>query len=136
MVHDRRYYLIDVYRHRLNYPALKAKAIEYARLHDATRIYIEDTGVGTGLIAELQDEGIPAIGATPESNKIARMSIQSAKFESGLVYIPRAAHWLAVFEMELFAFPGTRHDDQVDSISQGLAHAADTGYDWTMSWVE
>jgi hypothetical protein len=49
------------------------------------------------------------------------MSIQSAKFESGQVFFPNRAPWLADLEAELFAFPIGRHDDQVDSISQALA---------------
>ena len=51
------------------------------------------------------------------------MSAESAKFEAGLVYFPEHAPWLPELEAELFAFPGSRHDDQVDSISQALARA-------------
>ena len=46
-----------------------------------------------------------------------------AKFEAGLVYFPKHAPWLAEFADELFSFPGSRHDDQVDFISQALAQA-------------
>ena len=62
------------------------------------------------------------------------MSIQSAKFESGQVLLPRHASWLPELEAELFAFPQSRHDDQVDSISQALAYNS-YGYDPTLSWV-
>jgi hypothetical protein len=48
------------------------------------------------------------------------MAAVSAKFESGLVFLPKGAPWLADFEAELFAFPGARHDDQCDSVSQAL----------------
>jgi predicted phage terminase large subunit-like protein len=48
------------------------------------------------------------------------MAIASAKFEAGNVYFPEEAPWLADLEAELFAFPGSRHDDQCDSISQAL----------------
>jgi predicted phage terminase large subunit-like protein len=58
------------------------------------------------------------------------MSIQSGKFESGQVLFPNQAPWLADLETELFAFPNARHDDQVDSISQALAHQI-SGYGWT-----
>jgi predicted phage terminase large subunit-like protein len=40
------------------------------------------------------------------------------------VYLPERAPWLAEFEAELFAFPNSRHDDQIDSISQALAHGS------------
>jgi predicted phage terminase large subunit-like protein len=126
--------LIDVVRNRLNYPALKAKAIEHARLHNPMKILIEDTGVGTGLIAELQQLGLRAIAVKPEGNKLARMSIQSAKFEARQVFFPKTASWLAALEAELFSFPGGRHDDQIDSVSQALANITG-GYDSTLSWV-
>jgi predicted phage terminase large subunit-like protein len=53
-------------------------------------------------------------------NKETRMSIASAKFEAGQVFLPERASWLAELEAELFSFPGSRHDDQIDSISQAL----------------
>jgi predicted phage terminase large subunit-like protein len=49
------------------------------------------------------------------------MAVASAKFESGLVFLPKHASWLADFEQELFAFPGSRNDDQCDSVSQALS---------------
>jgi phage terminase large subunit-like protein len=45
----------------------------------------------------------------------------AAKFESGKVFLPVAAPWLAELEAELFSFPQSRHDDQIDSISQALS---------------
>jgi hypothetical protein len=39
------------------------------------------------------------------------MSAESAKFEAGLVYFPERAPWLPELEAELFAFPGSRHDE-------------------------
>lgn len=134
LLHEKKYYLIEVFRDRLNYPALKAKAIELFKRHKPTKILIEDTGVGTGLIAELRKLGLPAIPVKPQGNKLARMSIQSAKFEAGQVWLPKTAPWLPTLEAELFAFPGGRHDDQVDSISQALAEGAG-GYDSTLSWI-
>src|SRR5450432_1769756 len=98
------------------------------------KILIEDTGVGTALIAELKDAGLYAIAVKPERDKATRMSIQTGKFESGQVWFPNKAPWLADLEAEFFAFPNGRYDDQVDSISQALAHHA-SGYDSTMSWV-
>jgi|HubBroStandDraft_6_1064221.scaffolds.fasta_scaffold344192_2 phage terminase large subunit-like protein len=56
------------------------------------------------------------------------MAIQSAKFERGRVFFPRRASWLTDLETELFSFPASRHDDQVDSIRQALAH--EISYGW------
>ena len=63
-------------------------------------------------------DGILAV--KPDGDKTTRMSVVSSKFQSGLVFFPERAPWLADFEAELFAFPGSRHDDQCDSVSQAL----------------
>ncbi len=119
---DDRNYLLDVLRGRYDYPTLKARAIAHARHWQPMAVLIEDAGTGTALIPELKREGIAAVGIRAEHDKIARMSIHSAKFEAGLVMFPLQAPWLADLEAELFAFPGGRNDDQVDSISQALAY--------------
>ncbi len=121
-------------RGRFNYPALKSRAIDYAKVQGARQILVEDAGVGTALVAELKDAGLWATAITPERDKVTRMSVQSGKFECGQVWFPNSASWLSDLEMELFSFPNGRHDDQVDSISQALAHHG-TGYDGTLFWV-
>jgi hypothetical protein len=49
------------------------------------------------------------------------MAVVSAKFEAGQVLLPARAPRLSDFEAELFAFPGSRNDDQCDSVSQALS---------------
>jgi predicted phage terminase large subunit-like protein len=117
------YYLLDLVRVRLGFPALKRKVIElyerWARLQKPT-ILIEDAGSGTSLIQELYDHDIPAIGIRSEGDKVMRMSAQTPKIEAGAVHLPRQALWLDDLKSELLAFPHGLHDDQVDSISQAL----------------
>ena len=122
LLYEKNYYLIDVLRGRFDYPTLKAQAISHARLHKPDNILIEDAGVGTALVRELENAGHSVIPVKPEYDKKIRMAIQAAKFQSGRVYWPNEAPWLADLEAEVFAFPNARHDDQVDSISQALAY--------------
>jgi predicted phage terminase large subunit-like protein len=110
------------------YPTLKALAISHADMHKPGTILIEDAGVGTALAKELQEEGLSAIAVKPAHNKRTRMSVQSNKFANGQVFFPTEAPWRPDLENELLAFPFARHDDQVDSISQALAHEI-SGYD-------
>lgn len=135
LVDDGTYYLLDVVRRRVNYPELRALAVELARIHSPEKILVEDTGVGCGLVPDLVCEGLPAIGVKVEGNKLARMSIQSAKIQSGLLLFPKTAPWLDDLEHELFAFPGGRHDDQVDTLSQALGYDIYGGYDVTGRWM-
>jgi predicted phage terminase large subunit-like protein len=124
LVHDKRYYLIDVLRGRFDFPTLRKKVSEHAKLHKASRVLIEDAGFGTALIQELKaaGAGFSVIAVKPEYDKKIRMMIQATKFENGQVFFPDKAPWLRDLEDEVFAFPNSRHDDQVDSISQALAH--------------
>jgi len=122
LVHDNRYYLIDVLRGRFDFPTLRRKVSEQAKLHKASQSLIEDAGFGTALIQELKTADFSVIAVKPEYDKKIRMAIQAAKFENGQVFFPKEAPWLRDLEDELFAFPSGRHDDQVDSISQALGH--------------
>jgi predicted phage terminase large subunit-like protein len=127
LYHDKKYYLVDVFRERVDYPALRARATSLAKLHTPKTILIEDVGLGSGLVKEMQQAGLPAVAVVPKSDKRTRMSIQSAKFESGQVFLPNAASWLDALETELLSFPSGRYDDQIDSISQALAYAISGG---------
>jgi predicted phage terminase large subunit-like protein len=118
---DRRWYLIDVWRKRVDYPELKAAVCTLASRHAANRVLVEDAGTGISLVQELLGEVNGILAVKPDRDKITRMSVVSAKFESGLVFLPERAPWLADLEAELFAFPGSRHDDQCDSVSQALS---------------
>jgi len=134
LVHESKYYLIDVLRGRFDFPTLRTKVSQHAKLHKPSRILIEDAGVGTALIQELKTGHFSVIPVKPEYDKKIRMSIQSGKFESGQVFFPKEASWLADLEAELFAFPSGRHDDQVDSISQALGHKSPAF--WTNASLE
>jgi predicted phage terminase large subunit-like protein len=122
LYYNKRYYLLDVYREQVDYPKLKKEAISIAKLHHAKAILIEGAGFGAALARELQNQGLPVIAVKPELDKRTRMSIQSVKFESGQIFLPNEAPWLADLERELFSFPGGRYDDQIDGVSHALAY--------------
>ena len=124
ILHENVYYLLDVTRGRYDYPQLKAIAIASAQRHRPDVILIEDASTGTALAQEMNASGLGlAVRLVPiERDKVGRLYVQQARFEAGLVVFPRAAAFLADIEAELLTFPQGRHDDQVDSLSQALAH--------------
>lgn len=122
LLKDGIYYLLDVCREKLNYPALKAKMIEMAERYNPWIILIKDTGVGTGLIEDLRTESLDTVEIKPTQSKEVRAHIQTPKFQSSRVLFPKSAPWLSALEAEVLAFPGGRHDDQVDSIIQALGY--------------
>jgi predicted phage terminase large subunit-like protein len=129
-VDDARFYLLDLFRERLNYPDLKRKARKLARLHRADTVLIEDKASGTQLIQDLTNEslyGVTPYLPPPGSDKILRLYACTALFENGQVLLPRQASWLADYVAELTSFPGSKHDDQVDSTTQALHHLRENG---------
>jgi predicted phage terminase large subunit-like protein len=117
------FYLIDVFRRRLNYPELKRAIVSQANIFDANQIVIEDKSSGTQLIQDLNNDRVRKVieyKPPPGADKVMRLHACSDRFENGRVLLPRSAPWLDEYILELIGFPGTKHDDQVDSTTQAL----------------
>ncbi|MBN9315281.1 MAG: phage terminase large subunit [Devosia sp.] len=123
-VKDNRYYLLRVYRERLEYPDLRRLILEVARRHSAGRVLLEKADSGRNLYADLieRDRHNRYRTVTPKGSKEDRLAACSAIIEEGRVYLPESADWMPAFLREITGFPSTRHDDQVDSVSQFLNH--------------
>jgi predicted phage terminase large subunit-like protein len=126
-VWDQLYYLIDVIRARLEFPALLRKVVDvyeqWQRAADRrAEVVVEDGGSGTALVQYLREYDIRAVTMKADADKVMRLSAQSAKIEAGQVRLPRGAKWLDEFRNEVLAFPQGKHDDQVDSMSQALKY--------------
>jgi predicted phage terminase large subunit-like protein len=120
---DRRMYLLDVFRRKLDFPALKRAVRELARLHQPKMVLVEDKASGTSLIQELRAERFSLVLEAPvvDGDKVMRLHAQTAKIEGGFVLFPKRAHWLDAYLLELVTFPNSKHDDQVDSTVYALA---------------
>jgi len=117
-------HIIDVWRGRVEFPDLLKKTKALARQFEARTMLIEDKASGQQLIQSLrasQDPGLPnPIARNPEVDKLTRAAGVSSMVEAGQLYLPEEGHWVAEFKKELLAFPSSRHDDQVDALSQLL----------------
>ena len=87
-------------------------------------VLIEEAGTAIGLIEELKYDVLGLIPVKPDRDKIARMAVASAQVR-GRQYLssPRSSPGLPALRAELFAFPGSRYDDQCDSVSQAINDA-------------
>jgi predicted phage terminase large subunit-like protein len=133
-VHDegKKVYLADLVRDRFEFPelVLSAEALfKKWKTVGFTHLVVEDKGSGTSLIQALKNKSIWAAhhNMKLDGDKVMRISAQAAQFHAGSVHFPENAPWLGELLAELLAFPGVKHDDQVDSISQAL------GY---INWIE
>jgi predicted phage terminase large subunit-like protein len=119
------YHLLQMWRGRVEFPALQAKATDLAAIWKPSAVLIEDAASGQSLIQTLQAETrLPIMPVRPRGDKVARASAVTPLFESGRVFLPESVSWRAEFEEELLSFPAADHDDQVDSIVQGLSYLA------------
>jgi len=133
-------YLLDVYRHKLEFPSLKRAVLDLAKLHNATLVLVEDKASGTQLIQELRAGHFSKVKEAPamDGDKIMRLHSQTAKIEGGFVHFPKEAHWLDTYLKELTSFPNSKYADQVDSTVFALAWSTSPGrsrYDVSLRWV-
>jgi len=124
------YYLLDVFRERVEYPKLKVEIKKQYEKHSPNAVLIEDKASGQSLIQDLRyDTRIPVIAIEPGNiSKEIRMSVESDKIEAGKVWLPEKAPWLVDYESEMTQFPLYVHDDMVDATSQFLKWIENKGY--------
>ena len=126
--HGENFYVLDVWRRRVEYPELKRVVLT---IHDQWRpshFYIEDTANATALIQQLKDESdLPIIGVRVTASKESRAESVSGIVEAGRIVLPEDAPWLATFEDEVCSFPSGDHDDVVDAFTLALSQITSRG---------
>ena len=139
--------LIDAWEEYMQYPDLRPKVMdEYGSIYGDENefghgkkvdlILIEDKSAGISLIQDLQRAGLPVRGYNPgNADKMTRLNIVAPIIERGRVYIPEslknegmARDWAEPLIAQLCAFPETRHDDLVDTVTQALRVIRDMGF--------
>ena len=129
------HYLLDVFREKLDFPALLKAAAELNRRFAPTHILIEEQGSGISMIQTLnQMSGAPTVGRRSKDDKRTRLDSVLGIIEGKRVHFPQDAPWLAALLHELHAFPEGRFDDQVDSISQYLIWARERAFGGTFEY--
>jgi phage terminase large subunit-like protein len=143
-VHQSGFYLLDLWRGKVEFPKLKAIVRDQYHKWKPDEIVIEDKGSGTSLIQELQvgetlsvfaprsivggDRGLlgdstvlPIIAWNPgDSNKLRRVHAVSPYVEGHLCKLQSGADWITEFVDECAAFPSGIHDDQVDAFTMSI----------------
>ncbi|MEP0589270.1 MAG: phage terminase large subunit [Roseobacter sp.] len=118
---ENNWYLLDVWKGQLDYPALKAKALALVERWDPEKVLIEDAASGKPLLDELfGNDRARFRRIRPLQDKEIRFQSACAPVEEGKVHLPREAPWLPAFKRELQSFPRGTKNDQVDSFSQFL----------------
>jgi predicted phage terminase large subunit-like protein len=115
------YYLLDLWRKRVEFPDLVEAVRSQAAKHNPAAILIEEQASGAPLIAECKRKGMTGlIGRRPVADKVTRMNGETAKLQAGSLILPKSAPYLDDWLLEYRGFPHVKHDDQIDALSQFL----------------
>lgn len=128
-----RWLLLDLLRFKASFAELLARVRGHRDSWKADMIIIEQGGGGRGLLDMLHHErrtmsddeeltwGLRR--GKPVASKVERWRTGAALLEQGFALFPADAPWLEDLRREVTGFPRSKHDDQVDSISQFLNYA-------------
>ena len=121
--------LLDALQERLEFPDLKARALDMYKEFEPDAFIVEAKASGSPLIFELRRMGIPVNEYTPSrgKDKVARVNAVSDLFSSGLVWAPKT-RWADEDVEQFAAFPAGDHDDLVDSGTQALLRFRQGGF--------
>lgn len=115
------FYISQIWRGRLEFEALKDRALSLIRQHPQARVLIEDAALGPALISSLRAMGTRLVAIPrPTLSKLDRVLSVFDIFADGRVHLPRYEPWTPAFLEEAVQFPTGSHDDQIDAVVQCL----------------
>lgn len=120
-------YILDLIRGKWEAPELESKLFDTFSKYKSLgvhNVYVEDKSSGTSLIQSIQRKrSMPIKGVQVDSDKYTRVLGVQGYIESGYVYLPDQAEWIADFIDECEKFTATdshKHDDQVDAMVMAI----------------
>lgn len=130
-----KYYILDIKRWKLELPELVKTGYAYMeekrtlfkrlRYGLSFKILVEEAGCGIGFLQEMQRRYFRSaiMPVRPAEDKETRLQNVTPALEAGRCFLPKdGAVWEADFKHEVLGFPNTKHDDQVDALSQLLSY--------------
>jgi predicted phage terminase large subunit-like protein len=116
-------YMIHNWRAKVEYNELCDEIIRLKTTYQPGAILIEDKALGSALISDLKRDGISGIiGIQPKDDKRTRMLGQTTKLRAKCLTIVNSAVGKDEFLQEYRTFPASKHDDQIDALSQLLSN--------------
>ena len=80
---------------------------------------IEDKANGSAIIEVMRKKYPFVLAIEPKGGKLSRAQAVAPLFEAGTVHLPDRP-WIEEYKAEMYAFPNSEHDDEIDSTSQAL----------------
>ena len=127
---DKKHYLVHAARCKKEFVEMVEWIEDIAKTWNVNQILVEDRGAGTQYIQVRSKSPGPAPVisiSTKQQSKEFRFDGVTPMFAAGEVFLPETGtDWIADVEAEVFAFPGGKNDDYVDTISQYLARSRES----------
>jgi predicted phage terminase large subunit-like protein len=128
------YYLLDAWRGKVEFAALKRKVVELQKTWRSHAVLVEDAASGQSLIQELRSgTRLPIKAIKPDRDKYERVTAITPVLEARRLLLPEAAWWREDFIAELTSFPAGAHDDWCDALAMALNHLRDD--DHVSKWI-
>lgn len=124
------YYLLDLWRGRVQSPDLIHKIRDMGLAHRVDLVLIEAAASGIAAIQMLKQAAIPGIsdrveGSKPLGSKEARAESITPLCANGAVWLPEQHQAIGDWVEEHCQFPTGAHDDYVDTTSMALRRLSD-----------
>jgi predicted phage terminase large subunit-like protein len=117
-------YVCEAQRARVDYDGLRKMVVEHVARWQSDILLVENEGMGSRIIGSLEGRSLPIQVCDPVKSKIERAAASTPLCEQGGVWLPAFyTPWREQWEKEVFSFPSSRHNDQVDAFS------------WALSWM-
>jgi len=128
MGEDNKIYLLDMIRGKFEAPELLIFAKNFYKknksipsLGTLRQIKVEDKSSGTGLIQQLQREGITVVGIKRNIDKVTRALDVSPQIQAGNVVLPAEEPFINDILIEAGGFPNSTHDDTLDPLMDAIS---------------
>ena len=116
IVSERRIYVAEVERARVQFDQLLKMVDAHCMRHDSDHLVIEDAAMGSAVITSLRGcRPYNVIDVKPIESKEQRAMKIVPVCERKEVVFPARAHWLGDFEVELRDFPSSARTDMCDA---------------------
>ena len=117
-------YVCEVQRARVDYDGLRRMVVDHVQRWQSDVLLVENEGMGSRIIGSMEASTLPITALDPVKGKVERAVLVAPICEQQRVKLPNAFKpWREQFEKELFAFPASRFNDQVDAFT------------WAIAWV-